>query len=126
MITGMDHVAVVTSDVARAAEFYTNVLGFREVQRLETTHSGTLIFVALGTAVLELFGGGQPREPNAPNRVGYRHICLSVDDVDAEVARLKGRGVQFDMEPATVDAGLRIAFFHDPDGNPIELMQRPR
>ena len=121
MIKGIDHVALVTTDVERAAKFYTEVVGLRETARLETTHSGTIVFVGVNGTTVELFGGGK-----APtSAVGYKHICFLVDDVDAEYARLKGRNVEFDMEPATVDAGLRIAFFRDPDGNRVELMQRP-
>ena len=125
MISGVDHVALVTTDVERAAKFYTEILGLREISRLETTHSGTLIFVGVNSTTIELFGGGKPKASPKENEVGYKHICFLVDDVDAEFARLRAQAVEFDMEPATVDAGLRIAFFRDPDGNRIELMQRP-
>lgn len=126
MIKALDHVAVITTDVERAAAFYTGLLGFRETARLETSHSGTIIFVGLNGAQVELFGNGEPRPPEeAPRRVGYAHITLLVDDVDAEHDRLKAAGVEFYMEPTTVESGLRLAFFRDPDGNPIELLQRP-
>jgi len=124
VIKGIDHVAVVATDVEQAAKFYTEVLGFREVGRLETSHSGTLVFVGLNGTLVELFGGGKAKSPSDTAEVGYRHICLLVDDVDAEYERLKGLGVDFYMEPATVEEDLRIAFFRDPDGSPIELMQR--
>lgn len=126
MIKGIDHVAVVTTDVERAAKFYTEALGFREVARLETSHSGTLVFMGLNGTLVELFGGGKAKTSSGTAEVGYRHICLLVDDVDAEHERLKGHGVDFDMEPTTVEAGLRVAFFKDPDGSPLELMQRPK
>ncbi len=125
MIKGIEHVAVVTTDVEEAAKFYTETLGFRELRRLETDHSGTIVFVGMGGTEVELFEGGTPRPPSGQNDVGYSHICLTVDDVDAECDRLKGIGVTLDMEPTTVEAGLRIAFFQDPFGNRIELMQRP-
>jgi catechol 2,3-dioxygenase-like lactoylglutathione lyase family enzyme len=126
VIKGIDHVAVVTADVERAAKFYTEVLGFRETVRLDTTHSGLIIFVSLDGCQVELFGGGNPRDPKeGVNEVGYKHITLLVDDVDAEYTRLKELGVDFYMDPTTVESGLRLAFFRDPDGNPIELLQRP-
>jgi len=126
VIRGIDHVALVTTDVHRAARFYTELLGFREVQRLETSHSGTIIFLTLGDTLLELFGGGAPRRDRDSNPVGLRHLCLSVDDIDVEYERLRALDVPFDMEPRSVEAGLRIAFFRDPDDNPVELMQRPQ
>ena len=126
MIKDIDHVAVVTTDVERAAKFYTDAPGFREVGRLETSHSGTLVFLSLGGTMVELFGGGKPKASGDTGGVGYRHIALLVDDTDAEYERLKALGVEFTMEPATVESGLRIAFFTDPDGSPIEIMQRPK
>jgi glyoxylase I family protein len=126
LIKALDHVAVITTDVERAAAFYTGLLGFHETARLETTHSGTIIFVGLNGAQVELFGSGEPRHPDeASRRVGYAHITLLVDDVDAEYDRLKAAGVEFYMDPTTAESGLRLAFFRDPDGNPIELLQRP-
>lgn len=124
MIKGIEHVAVVTTDVEEAAKFYTEKLGFRELRRLETDHSGTIIFVGLGGTEVELFEGGTPRPPSGQKDVGYSHICLIVDDVDAECDRLKGIGVALDMEPLSVEDGMRVAFFQDPFGNRIELMQR--
>lgn len=126
MIEAIQHVALMTSDIERAARFYTEVVGFHEVDRLETTHSGTIIFLSLEGAgtQLELFGGGKPRDPiEGREPVGYRHIALRVDDVDAECARLKSLGVEFMLEPTTSDARFRLAFFRDPDGNPIELIR---
>ncbi len=125
MITGLDHFALVTSDVTRAARFYTEVLGFQETGRLETTHSGTIIFVSLGDVQIELFGTGDPSMPvGDPACCGYKHIAMKVDDLEAECARLKAKGVTFTMEPTAVDEHLHIAFFLDPEGNALELMQK--
>lgn len=129
MIKALDHVALVTTDVERAARFFVDKLGFRETRRLETTHSGTIIFVSLGGTEVELFGNGRPRDPRESpfggEVVGYKHITLLVDSVDEEYARLKALGVEFFMEPTDAESGLRLAFFKDPDGNAIELLQRP-
>jgi catechol 2,3-dioxygenase-like lactoylglutathione lyase family enzyme len=123
VIKSIAHVAIVTSDLDRAVEFYTNVIGFHEVRRLETTHSGTIAFLSLDGTQIELFGGGAPQEASATEgKVGYRHMALLVDDVDAEYERLKAAGAQFYMEPTTPDPGIRLAFFRDPDGNPIEII----
>lgn len=127
MIKRIDHVGVITTDVERAAEFYIEELGFTETRRLETSHSGTIIFVGLNGTEIELFGGGRPREQTqgGGREVGYSHVTLLVDNVDGEYARLRERGVEFYIEPTTTDSGLRLAFLRDPDGNPIELLQRP-
>ncbi len=127
MITGLDHLALVTTDAERAARFFIDVLGFKESGRLETTHSGTIIFVSLGATQVELFGYGNGKAAvGADDCIGFKHLALSVDNLDAEHARLTALGVKFTMVPTTVESGLRIAFFEDPDGNRLELMQRPR
>jgi catechol 2,3-dioxygenase-like lactoylglutathione lyase family enzyme len=124
VITGIAHLAVVTSDIDQAVDFYTGVLGFRETLRLETDHSGTIVFVSVDGTQLELFGGGQPREPGEDEgKVGYPHVALAVDDVDAEYERLTSLGVEFDMPPTDAEAGIRLAFFRDPDGNRIEIIR---
>ena len=127
MIKELDHLALVTTDVHRAARFFIDLLGFKESGRLETSHSGTIVFVSLGGTQIELFGAGDGAvAPAAERAVGFKHLALLVDDIDAEYERLKATGVAFTMVPTTVESGLRIAFFSDPDGNALELMQRPR
>lgn len=128
MIKRLDHLALVTTDAERAARFYIDLLGFHESGRLPNTpHSGTIVFVSLGGTQVELFGTGDPSAaPAAEKAVGYKHLALLVEDIDGEYERLKAAGVEFSMVPTTVESGLRIAFFRDPDGNALELMQRPR
>jgi predicted enzyme related to lactoylglutathione lyase len=126
VITGIEHFAVVTTDVEKAAKFYKEVLGFKETHRLETAHSGTIIFISLGGTELELFGGGEITPKPAGRKVGYTHIALTVNDIDADYDRIRKHGVEFTMKPTSVESGMRIAFFADPDGNTLELMQRPK
>ena len=124
MIKSVQHIAVVTTDVERAAAFYTQVLGIKETLRLETTHSGTIVFVSANGTQLELFGGGKPTEPGeGEGKVGFPHVALLVDDVDLEYERLKALGVEFDVPPTEADAGIRLAFFKDPDGNRLEIIK---
>ena len=61
-----------------------------------------------------------------PSTVGllFEHIGLTVDNVDAAVAELKGKGVAFTMEPKTIRPGVRIAFLTAPQNVSIELIQR--
>lgn len=55
---------------------------------------------------------------------GLVRICLSTEDLPAEVERLKSEGVTFLSEPKTGVAGLAdIAVCQDPDGTLIELLQ---
>jgi catechol 2,3-dioxygenase-like lactoylglutathione lyase family enzyme len=123
VIKGFHHIAIKTTDIERSTAFYRDVLGMREKRRLHFDDGSYLILLALGDTSVELFGGAKPKDP-AEDRgeVGYVHLALAVDDVDSEYSRINALGYDFYVEPKTVQ-GLRVAFFRDPDGIPIELLQ---
>ena len=121
MIGGLHHVAVRTTDIERSARFYSDALGFEEVRRLHFEDGSYLVQLVHEGSIIELFGGGKPAE-NDRGEVGYTHIALQVDSVDEEHARLTALGFDFHVPPQDVQ-GIRCAFFRDPDGNPIEIVQ---
>ena len=54
----------------------------------------------------------------------FAKACLNVADIDATVAKLRGRGVTIVAEPFRLDAiSRKLAFFADPFGNLIELAE---
>ena len=117
------HIAIISSDYAKAKDFYIDKLGFelvREVYRPE--QKDYLRMIQKGDTVLELF-----IKPDAPQRVtnpeamGMRHLAFHVDDIEPAVAWLNGMGIE--TEPIREDKvnGGRFTFFKDPDGLPLEL-----
>ena len=117
------HIAIISSDYAKAKDFYIDKLGFelvREVYRPE--QMDYLRMIQKGDTVLELF-----IKPDAPQRVtnpeamGLRHLAFHVDDIEPAVAWLNGMGIE--TEPIREDKvnGGRFTFFKDPDGLPLEL-----
>ena len=92
-----------------------------------------IIFIAAGNTTIELEEQGLEKRRGGPgNGSGWHHLALEVDDVDAAYAELSGQGIPFDGPPQDFPPeapSLRIAFFADPDGNTLELVQplaRPR
>ena len=56
----------------------------------------------------------------------YGHIALTVDDLDATLARLGKQGIEPERPPYTVrEGGSRLCFVRDPDQYRIELIERP-
>lgn len=117
------HIAVISSDYAKAKEFYIDKLGFqlvREVYRPE--QQDYLRMLQQGDTVLELF-----IKPQAPERVtnpeakGLRHLAFRVEDIESAAAWLRSLGIE--TEPIREDTcnGGRFTFFKDPDGLPLEL-----
>lgn len=117
----MHHVAIIASDLERSIGFYCEQFGFAVRERGE--FEGTpLAFLELEGALLELVqGDGYPREGVV------NHVALAVDDLPAELARLRAAGVRLlDAAPVPVYNGGRLAFCEGPDGELIELIEPPR
>jgi catechol 2,3-dioxygenase-like lactoylglutathione lyase family enzyme len=56
-------------------------------------------------------------------QTGFRHIGFKARDVDTTTARLKQADVPFTLDPLDATGGVRIAFFKDPDGTLLEIVQ---
>jgi len=62
---------------------------------------------------------------NAMAELGIQYVTLQVRNCDAAFDALKNAGATVAVEPSTFGTVARISFVHDPDGNFIELSQRP-
>jgi catechol 2,3-dioxygenase-like lactoylglutathione lyase family enzyme len=114
----MNHVAVYVNDLPREVEFYTKVMGFREVFRLPEVEGRplTVYFQISRYTFLELQQAGESRPP------GLSHIGFEVDNVDAAVARLKQLRVDVG-EPRLGRAKDRNTNITAPEGLRLELLQ---
>jgi len=122
-IQGLHGVRYQTTDVKRAADFYTTHLGFT----LEHQHLPEFATVALGEFKLLLSGPGASGSRAMPDgrrqeAGGWNRIVLSVTDVAREIERLRKAGVKFRNAMESGPAGRQIQL-EDPDGNPIELFE---
>jgi len=125
-IKGIHAIRQQVTDVARAAAFYTQHLGFK----LGLQHLPAFATVSLGDAQILLCGpgaagsgppgSGQPQEPGGGNRV-----VLRVDDLPGLIGELEKAGIRFRTDMETGPAGREIQI-EDPDGNPIELFEPAR
>jgi catechol 2,3-dioxygenase-like lactoylglutathione lyase family enzyme len=113
-ITGVDFVAVPSTDWKRSRAFYVETLGLRP------DANGQAEFWAGETC----FGIYEPPTFGmkfAPQTTA--HLALHVDDVAAARADLQEKGVEFDGD--VFDTGVcHMAFFSDPDGNALMLHHR--
>lgn len=141
MIHGVDHAALVVPDLDVALAFYCGVLGFavetdsawpvgaKRVDALVglTDSSARVVMIRLGDTRFELFQyrSPAPRPRDAEFRVcdeGYTHFCLRVTEIEAEYARLRAAGVDFNGPP--VDVGTSVCVYgRDPFGNVFELKE---
>jgi predicted enzyme related to lactoylglutathione lyase len=112
-IGDVDHIYYWTQDMERAVAFYRNVLGLRISRRAGDEWAE---FEA-GPVRLALH-----RTEEAPIPASGT-IVFRVDDLDASRWALQQRGVVFDGHESEVPGVGRFATFHDPDGNPAQLIE---
>jgi len=125
----LDHIAITVQDMERAVTFYRDLLGFEVLGQL-LLNEGTfkLVYLQAGAARIELFAfteeGRRDDTPDRNEDLGFKHVAFTVDDVDAVARRLKAHDVPFTVEPVDAPGGVRLAFFRDPDGNLLEIVDR--
>lgn len=111
----VDFVSFLTQDIARAKQFYAEVLGLE----IETEGESDMEF-RCGQVTLDVFDPSSIGQPFAPSPAG---LALRVPDVDAARSELEARGVLFDGE--TIETSVcRQAWFKDPDGNSLMRHRR--
>jgi catechol 2,3-dioxygenase-like lactoylglutathione lyase family enzyme len=140
MVTGHSHTSLTVSDIERSIAFYTRILGFRVERTFEakgpaieriTGLPGAHLKVAhlrLGEFDLELIQYLSPqgvRLDTSTQNVGAAHIAFYADEMDRTFRELKEKGVHFKGEPVSGAPGRpRVAYFLDPDGITLELVER--
>jgi catechol 2,3-dioxygenase-like lactoylglutathione lyase family enzyme len=117
------NVRYMVDDVEAALTFYTSRLGFTLISRTLPAFAD----VARGDLRLLLSGpassAGRPMpDGRRPAPGGWNRIHLIVDDLPAEVQRLRAAGVHFRNDIVTGPGGAQIVL-EDPSGNPVELFQ---
>lgn len=119
----MVSVRYMVDDVEKAIAFYTKVLDFE----ILTSFAPAFADVARGRLRLLLSGpassAGRPMPDGAkPGPGGWNRIHLIVDDIEADVARLRGAGALFRNDILSGPGGKQI-LLQDPSGNVVELFQ---
>jgi catechol 2,3-dioxygenase-like lactoylglutathione lyase family enzyme len=147
MIQRLDHVNLVVKDMPGMVRFYRDVLGLKVTK--EATITGPWIEDVTGLAdveadvvflempegpAIELLcyrtpQGELPAKLGCANTLGLRHLAFRVEGIDAMVEGMKSAGVRFLGEVQQVpaaqvdyaDVRKRLVYFHDPEGNLLEL-----
>jgi catechol 2,3-dioxygenase-like lactoylglutathione lyase family enzyme len=137
-----DHLTIVVREVERAKAFFA-VLGFKEavsvvikgpvfadymgVPGIEAEHVTLVLENASPRTEVQLLRYLNPDMLPDPhirdlNKLGLNHVCFAVDDIEAEVARLRGAGFRTRNEIMDFHA-RKLVFVEGPEGVTIELSQ---
>jgi methylmalonyl-CoA epimerase len=131
MITGIDHVGIAVEDLEASVERYREALGVEPSHRERVEDQGVEeVLFDVGGSSIQLLGSLGADTPVGAFLVergpGMHHIAYRVEDVAAELDRLRGLGVRLvDHVPRRGSRGTMIGFVHPTamGGTLVELVQ---
>jgi catechol 2,3-dioxygenase-like lactoylglutathione lyase family enzyme len=141
MAPSVNHVGITVTDLDASIEFYVGVVGFELMHRTPpvsrswfdtlTWNEGAVVESAMlscGPVVLQLVryrNGGGGIGPMGHNVIGSVHLCMATDDVEEKHASVTETGLHRPTPIVDIDDyGLRSFYVEDPDGVPVEFVQR--
>jgi catechol 2,3-dioxygenase-like lactoylglutathione lyase family enzyme len=117
-VAGLNHISLMTKRLEAAIAFYTDVLGFKPQQRPDFDFRGAWLY--RDGLMIHLIENAQAHDPQEKIDGRYTHFALHSDDIEAVAALLSEHGVRY-RRSALPGWGSPQIFFHDPDGNVIEI-----
>ena len=129
----IDHIAIAVNDVEASAKVYQKALGIDEIE-FETveTEGVKVAIIPMENGRIELM---QPTKDDSPIKKfldkkgpGLHHMALEIDNIDGEVERMEGCGVQFLGKVRPGSAGTKVTFIHPKslEGVLAELCSHPK
>lgn len=119
---GIHHVLVPVTDIYKAKEFYTAVLGLEEAPNFRG--SSTVVWYMIGSQQIHLLLNPNAQTLRTRSEINPRdsHFAIRIKDFDGAINHLKGLNIPYlELRGGDVPTGLNHIFFCDPDGNVIEL-----
>ena len=129
----IDHIAIAVNDVEESAKIYQQALGVDSIEFETVESEGVKVAILhLENARVELM---QPTNDSSPIKKfldkkgqGLHHLALDTDNIEGEVKRMDGCGIQFlgDIRPGS--AGTKVTFIHPKSlhGVLTELCSHPK
>jgi methylmalonyl-CoA/ethylmalonyl-CoA epimerase len=129
----IDHIAIAVNDVEESAKVYQEALGVHEVEFETVESEGVKIaIIHLENGRIELM---QPTNDASPIKKfldkkgpGLHHMALETDNIEGEVSRMEGCGIQFLGKIRPGSAGTKVTFIHPKSlsGVLAELCSHPK
>ena len=129
----IDHIAIAVNDVEESAKIYQQALGVDDVEFETVESEGVKIAILhLENARIELM---QPTNDESPIKKfldkkgqGLHHMALDTDNIEGDVERMEGCGIQFLGKIRPGSAGTKVTFIHPKSlhGVLAELCSHPK
>jgi|TARA_X000000368_G_scaffold162484_1_gene128110 methylmalonyl-CoA/ethylmalonyl-CoA epimerase len=113
----IDHIAIAVNDVEESAKIYQQALGVDEIEFETVESEGVKVaIIALENGRIELM---QPTNDSSPIKKfldkkgpGLHHMALDTSNIEGEVERMEGCGIQFLGKIRPGSAGTKVTFIH--------------
>ena len=129
----IDHIAIAVNDVEESARVYQKALGIDEIEFETVESEGVKVaIIPMENGRIELM---QPTKDDSPIKKfldkkgpGLHHMALETNDIEGEVERMEGCGVQFLGKVRPGSAGTKVTFIHPKslEGVLAELCSHPK
>lgn len=129
----IDHIAIAVTDVEESAKVYQQALGVSNVEFETVESEGVKVaIIHLENGRIELM---QPTNDTSPIKKfldkkgqGLHHMALDIGDIEGEVERMEGCGIQFLGKIRPGSAGTKVTFIHPKSlhGVLTELCSHPK
>ena len=123
----INHIHLKAPDPEKTANWWVTAFNFKIVSDTVRVYGDRFIACeAPGGTVVNISGSRNNEQlgnGDADAHWGLEHFGFDVEDIDAEIERLKGLGAELKEGPIEVPDGRRIAFVKAPDDVRIELIQ---
>ena len=128
----IDHIAIAVNNVEESAKVYQKALGIDEIEFETVESEGVKVaIISMENGRIELM---QPTKDDSPIKKfldkkgpGLHHMALETDNIEGEVERMEGCGVQFLGKVRPGSAGTKVTFIHPKSLNGVlaELCSHP-
>jgi catechol 2,3-dioxygenase-like lactoylglutathione lyase family enzyme len=115
-IAGLDHFAILSSDIVRTESFYTNIVGLTLGYRPELSFPGIWLYAG-DRPILHVMSG---KEIPSTATGAVDHLAFEANGLDETLARLKANDIAFSSRYLE-RTGVTQVVFRDPDNVGVEL-----
>ncbi len=128
-IGSLEHVAVAYRDTDAASQWYCDVLGFEVVLKaVHPAHGRNLYFLKdpAGKGLIEIIPMPASDEAKLHHiSTDHVHLAFDVEDMEEAAAALEAAGIETEGPPTQMGQN-KLLFFRDPEGAPMQFVQRPK
>jgi glyoxylase I family protein len=123
-INGIDHPAVAAENVDTLADWYCEVLGYKKLFR---DPRPIWLLKAPDKTILEILPVDNNPRPFRTNLTpGWSHLAFNVKDIEAGIVHLDTYKVEWTSPLSPATGGGQVRTFKDPEGNTLQLIERPK